>query len=116
MKPKILLGSALAAFSLCACNAKGSLDQSQVELVRVEGQQFEVRVARVPDMKDTWRLMIVRATIGLRVDPDEERMRAQNVAKPFMARTCKGAPYSQLIDKLQDDVNYYTVFTCGNPG
>ena len=39
-------------------------------------------------------------------------MRAQNVAKPFMERTCKGRPYEQIIDKLQDEVNYYTVFTC----
>ncbi len=114
MKPKILVGSAVAALVLGGCNAKGSLEGSQVELVRVEGQQYEVRVART-DMKDTWRLMIVRATVGLRVDPEEERMRARAVAKPYMERTCKGAPYSQLLDKLQDNVNYYTTFTCGTP-
>jgi hypothetical protein len=116
MKRNHHLASALVALALGGCHAKGSLEGSQVELVRVEGQQYEVRVARVPEMKDTWRLMIVRATIGLRVDPEEERMRAQAVAKPYMERTCKGAPYSQLLDKLQDNVNYYTTFTCGAPG
>jgi hypothetical protein len=115
MKPTILLRTVLAALILGACAAKGSLEGSQVEMVRVEGLQYEVRIART-DMKDTWRLMIVRATVSFGVDPELERMRAQNVAKPFMERTCKGAPYSQLIDKLQDDVNYYTVFTCAAPG
>ena len=54
----------------------------------------------------------MRGTLVVDADPELERMRAQNVAKPFMERTCKGRPYEQIIDKLQDEVNYYTVFTC----
>ena len=114
MRQRILLGTALLAAALGGCSPKGSLEGSQVELVRVEGRQYEVRVART-DMKDTWRLMIVRSTMVFNADPELERMRAQAVAKPFMERTCKGAPYSQLMDKLQDNVNYYTTFTCGTP-
>jgi hypothetical protein len=104
--------TAAMVLALGACQTKGTLDNSREELVRVEGRQYEVRIAKT-DMADTWRMLIVRATVGVfGVDPELERMRAQNVAKPFMERTCKGRPYSQIIDKLQDDVNYYTVFTC----
>ena len=105
--------SAAAAIGLAlgACGSKGTLENSREELVRVEGRQYEVRVAKT-DMADTWRILIVRATLVISPDPELERMRAQNVAKPFMERTCKGRPYSQIMDKLQDDVNYYTVFTC----
>ena len=105
--------SAFFAFAaLGACGSKGTLDNSRVELVRVEGRQYEVRIAKT-DMPDTWRMLIVRATLVIDSDPELERMRAINVARPFMERTCKGAPYSQIMDKLQDDVNYYTLFRCG---
>jgi hypothetical protein len=103
--------AAVIVLALGACGSKGTLDDSREELVRVEGRQYEVRVAKT-DMPDTWRILIVRATVVLGPDPELERMRAQNVAKPFMERTCKGRPYEQIMDKLQDDVNYYTVFTC----
>jgi hypothetical protein len=97
--------------ALGACGSKGTLENSREEQVRVEGRKYEVRVAKT-DMADTWRILIVRATIVIGPDAELERMRAQNVAKPFMERTCKGRPYSQIMDKLQDEVNYYVVFTC----
>ena len=97
--------------ALGACGSKGTLENSREEQVRVEGRLYEVRVAKT-DMADTWRILIVRGTLVVDADPELERMRAQNVAKPFMERTCKGRPYEQIIDKLQDEVNYYTVFTC----
>jgi hypothetical protein len=112
MKPTTCLSAAVALLALGGCVTKGTLENSREEFVRVEGQTYEARIAKT-DMKDTWRLLIVRATITLRgVDEEEERMRMQNVAKPFMDRTCKGRPYQQIIDKLQDGVNYYTLFTC----
>jgi hypothetical protein len=40
---------------------------------------------------------------------------ADLVAKPVMERTCKGRPYQQIVDKLEDDVHYYTVFRCAAP-
>jgi hypothetical protein len=104
--------AAVMVLMLSACQTKGTLDGSREELVRVEGRQYEVRVAKT-DMPDTWRILIVRATVGVfGVDAELERERAQNVARPFMDRTCKGRPYSQVIDKLQAEVNYYVVFTC----
>jgi len=106
------LATLFALAALAACETKGTLENSREELVRVEGRQYEVRIAKT-DMPDTWRMLIVRATIVLDADPEVERLRAQNVARPFMERTCKGAPYSQIMDKLQDDVNYFTLFRCG---
>ena len=114
MKPLLHACVTVALLVLAACNPKGTLEGSREEQVRVEGRTYEVRVAKT-DMADTWRLMIVRATVGLGVDPELERMRAQAVARPVMERTCKGRPYQPIIDKLQDDVNYYTVFKCGAP-
>jgi len=112
MKPTSRIWTTLALLTLVGCASKGTLENSREEQVRVEGQTYEVRVAKA-DMPETWRLLIVRATITLRgVDSDLARMQMQNVAKPFMDRTCKGRPYEQIIDKLQDDVNYYTLFTC----
>jgi hypothetical protein len=73
-----------------------------------------VRIART-DVPETWRLLVVRATMVLGADAELERERAQSVSKPFMERTCKGRPYRQIMDKLQDDVNYYTLFKCGAP-
>lgn len=108
---RLIAAAVVAVVTLGACGSKGTLENSRQELVRVEGRQYEVRVAKT-DIPDTWRILIVRATLVLSPDPELERMRAQDVAKPFMERTCKGRPYSQVIDKLQDDVNYYVVFTC----
>jgi hypothetical protein len=104
--------AAVMVLALGACGSKGTLDNSREEQVRVEGRLYEVRIAKT-DMADTWRMLIVRGTVAVfGADPELERMRAQNVAKPFMERTCQGRPYEQSMDKLQDDVNYYTVFTC----
>jgi hypothetical protein len=105
--------AAVMVVALGACADKGTLDNSREEQVRVEGRTYEVRVAK-SDMPNTWRLLVVRATIVIDPDPELERERAMNVAKPFMERTCKG-PYSQIMDKLQDNVNYYTLFKCGAP-
>ena len=109
------IAAALVALAaLGACGSKGTLDDSREERVRVEGRTYEVRIAKT-DMPNTWRMLIVRATVAIAPDPELERMRAENVAKPFMERTCKGRPFSQIMDKLQDNVNYYTLFKCGPP-
>lgn len=108
------LAAVLLLLALGACSPKGTLENSREEQVRIEGRRYEVRIAKT-DMSDTWRMMIVRATVVLGADAEVERERAQNVARPFMERTCKGRPYQQIMDKLQDDVNYYTLFKCGTP-
>jgi len=109
---RLIPAAVIAVVALGACQTKGTLENSREEQVRVEGLLYEVRIAKT-DMPDTWRMLIVRGTVAVfGADPELERMRAQNVARPFMERTCKGRPYEQIIDKLQDDVNYYTVFTC----
>jgi hypothetical protein len=81
----------LAAFMLAACYDKGTLEGSRVEYVRVEGRRFEVRVAPA-DVEGEFRMLVVRATIVIDPNPEAERSRASNVAKPFIERTCGGAP------------------------
>ena len=81
----------VAALTLSACSPKGTLENSHEELVRVEGRQYEVRIAKT-DMPDTWRLMVVRASVVLDAEPELERMRGQNVARPFIEHTCLQGP------------------------
>ena len=102
----------LALLVLSACATKGSLDKSSVETVRVDGRLFEVRIAPT-EADDEYRMMIVRATLVIEPDANLERERASTVARPFMARTCKGRPYKILEDRLVDRVNFYTRFRCG---
>jgi hypothetical protein len=102
----------IALIALSACATKGSLDNSSVETVRVEGRLFEVRIAPT-DAENEYRMMVVRATLVIEPDPERERERAWNVARPFMERTCKGRPYKVLENNLVDRVNFYTRFRCG---
>jgi hypothetical protein len=101
---------ALSAVGLGACAHKGSLADSSVRDVRVDGRLFEVRVAPT-DVANEYRLMVVRATVVIDPDPELERERAQGVARRIMAQTCKGQ-YKPLEDELVDQINYYTRFRC----
>lgn len=103
---------ALALLVLSACATKGSLNDSSVETVRVDGRLFEVRIAPT-EADNEYRMMIVRATLVIEPNAGLERERAWTVARPFMERTCKGRPYKVLEDRLVDRVNFYTRFRCG---
>lgn len=108
---KRLFPALCAVVTLAACNDKASLERSQVEIIRVEGRRYEVRVAPT-DVPDTYRLMIVRATLVVDPEPDTERSRAWNVARQIMDRTCKGRTYKIFEDNLVDNVNLFTRFRC----
>jgi hypothetical protein len=98
--------------AVSACASKGTLDNSSVEVVKVDGRRFEVRIAPT-EAPSEYRMMIVRATLVIEPAAELERERAWNVARPFMERTCKGRPYKVLEDRLVDRVNLYTRFRCG---
>ena len=100
----------LAVLVLAACTPKSSLERSQVEIMRVEGRRYEVRVAST-GVEGEWRLLIVRATLVVDPDPERERARNTNVAQTVMERTCKG-PYQVLEDNLVNDVNLHMRFRC----
>ena len=104
------LSAALAALVLAACTPKSSIDRSQVEIMRVEGRRYEVRVAST-GVEGEWRLLIVRATLVIDPDPERERTRNTNVAQTVMERTCKG-PFQVLEDNLVDNVNLHMRFRC----
>ena len=104
--------AALAALTLAACHDKGTLEGSRVEYVRVDGRRFEVRVAPA-DAEGEFRMLVVRATIVINPNPEAERSRAENVAKPFMERSCRGQSYKVLEDLLIDNVTLSLRFRCG---
>src|ERR1051325_12248352 len=105
------LARALLALGLAGCTPKGTLDNSRVEMVRVDGRRYEVRIAST-EVEGEYRLLIVRATIVINPDPQLESERNWNVAQPFMQRTCKG-PFVVLENHLADNVNLYIRFRCG---
>jgi hypothetical protein len=109
---QVVCAAVLAVLTLAACHDKGTLDRSRVEYVRVDGRRFEVRVARA-DAEGEFRMLVVRATIVLNPDPEVERSRAENVAKPFMERSCRGQSYTVLEDQLIDNVTLSLRFRCG---
>jgi hypothetical protein len=100
----------LLTLGLAACAHKGSLADSSVRNVRVDGRLFELRVAPT-GVPNEYRLMVVRATLVIDPDPELERERAQNVARPVMEQTCRRS-YKVLEDRLVDQINYYTRFRC----
>jgi hypothetical protein len=61
----------------------------------VDGRRFEVCVAPA-DVEGEFRMLVVRATIVLNPNAEAERSRAENVAKPFMTRSCGGQPCKVL--------------------
>jgi hypothetical protein len=107
----LALPLAVVAFALGACTPKGTLDRSQVEMVRVDGRRYEVRIAPA-EVEGEYRLLIVRATIVVNPDPQLEAERNWSVVQPFMQRTCRG-PFVVLENNLADKVNLYIRFRCG---
>ncbi|MGZ5909196.1 MAG: hypothetical protein ACXWLB_04930 [Reyranella sp.] len=101
----------LAVLMVAACHDKGTLEGSRVEYVRVDGRRFEVRVAPA-DAEGEFRMLVVRATIVLNPNAEAERSRAENVAKPFMTRSCGGQSYKVLEDLLIDSVTLSLRFRC----
>jgi hypothetical protein len=81
----------LVVFMVAACHDKGTLEGSRVEYVRVDGRRFEVRVAPA-DVEGEFRMLVVRATLVINPNAEAERSRAENLAKPFMTRSCGGQP------------------------
>jgi hypothetical protein len=94
-----------------ACYEKSSLDRSQVELVRIEGRQFEVRLTPTGNPNE-YRMLVIRATLVVNPDPELEASRAREVAERYMKQTCKGGPYQEEVSGVAGDLNFRTVFRC----
>jgi hypothetical protein len=100
-----------ASLFLSACAPKASLDDTQVEMVTVDGRKYEVRLGST-GTPDEYRMLIVRATLVINADDELEAQRAQNVYPRFIDRTCKGRPHQILSEGLSGEVNYYVLFRC----
>jgi hypothetical protein len=105
----ILVG--LAALSAAGCYQKGALEGTRVEVVKVEGRRFEVRVGPT-ETPNEYRMLIIRATMVVNPDPELEMTRAQEVADRFMKQTCKGRAYEEIVSGVESDINYRTLFRC----
>jgi hypothetical protein len=103
--------AAITVLTLAGCYQKSSLEGSQVEVVKVEGRRFEVRVTPTGTPNE-YRMLIIRATMVINADPELEMARAREVAERYMKQTCKGGPYEEILSGLEGDVNYRTLFRC----
>ncbi len=99
------------SLSLVACAQKASLDDTQVEMVTVDARKYEVRLGSTGTPGE-YRMLIVRATLVINADSENEAERAQNVYPRFIDRTCKGRPHEILSEGLSGQVNYYVLFRC----
>ena len=95
-----------ASLFLGACAPKASLDDTQVG-----GRKYEVRLGSTGTPGE-YRMLIVRATLVINADSENEAERAQNVYPRFIERTCKGRPHEILSEGLSGKVNYYVLFRC----
>ena len=59
----------IAVLTLAGCHQKISLEGSQVEVVKVEGRRFEVRV-ELTGTPNEYRMLIIRATMVINPDPE----------------------------------------------
>lgn len=100
-----------ASLFLAACAPKASLDDTQVEMVTVDGRKYEVRLGSTGTPNE-YRLLIVRGTLVINADSEMEAERAQNVYPRFIERTCKGRPHQIMSEGLSGGVNYYVLFRC----
>lgn len=99
------------SLSLVACAQKASLDDTQVEMVTVDARKYEVRLGSTGTPGE-YRMLIVRATLVINADSENEAERAQNVYPRFIERTCKGRPHKILSEGLSQEVNYFVLFRC----
>ncbi|MBP6766208.1 MAG: hypothetical protein KA171_00395 [Reyranella sp.] len=106
-----VLGGLPAVLLAAGCYDKSSLDRSQVELVRVDGRQFEVRLTSTGTPNE-YRMLVIRATLVINPDPELESARAREVAERYMKQTCKGRPYQEEVSGVERDINFRTVFRC----
>jgi hypothetical protein len=106
-----MLVLAVTATLTAACYDKATLEKSRTHVVTVEGRKFEVRVTPT-DVANEYRMLIVRATLVVRPDPERERERDSNVARQVMDRICRGQPYEVLEETLVDNVNLQSRFRC----
>ncbi|MSP77515.1 MAG: hypothetical protein EXR12_15430 [Rhodospirillaceae bacterium] len=114
MRKEIAVSLAVAlatSLSLVACAEKASLDDTQAEMVTVEGRKYEVRLGST-GTPDEYRMLIVRGTLVINADSELEAHRAQNVYPRFIERTCKGRPHQIMSEGLSGGVNYYVLFRC----
>lgn len=99
------------ALSIAACAPKASLDDTRAEMVTVDGRKYEVHLGSTGTPNE-YRMLIVRATLVINADSENEAERAQNVYPRFIERTCKGRPHEILSEGLSGEVNYYVLFRC----
>ena len=101
----------LVLLLLTGCYEKGTLERSQVEIVKVNGRRFEVRITPTGN-QDEWAMLIIRATMVIDPDPEREMSRAREVADRYMEQTCKRRNYQEVMSGLQGDINYRVLFRC----
>jgi hypothetical protein len=100
-----------AILSLAGCYQQGTLEGTHAEHITVNGRKLKVNVASTGTPNE-YRLLVVRETIGINVDPEIEAQRGQEAARRVMETICKGRASQVISEGLGQQVNWYTLFRC----
>ena len=107
------IGIALVAvLGLMACSEQQMpLSGSSAQYLTVEGKRIQVRVSPFGGPGE-YRLIAARDAIGVNLNDDNERRRAEYAANYYMKQTCAGRGYQVLEAGMLDTINYFARFKC----
>lgn len=105
--------SPFALFALAACMEQQSLDRTQSRFVTVEGRRMKVDLSATGQPQE-FDLLVVRDSIVVNPDPDNELERGKEAARRVMREVCnlrRLAPH--VVDaRLDHSINYHVRFRC----
>lgn len=111
MKIRTALLAVVATLLLAGCYQQGNLEGTHDEAITVNGRKLKVNV-KSTGTPNEYRLLAVRDTIGINVDPEVEAQRGQEAARRVMPTICKGKQITVISEGLGQQVNWYTLFRC----
>ena len=102
----------LGVCGLLACSQQQmALPGSRAQYLNVEGKRIQVRITPFGGPGE-YRLIAARDAIGINLEVENERERAEYAANYYMKQTCTGRGYQVLEAGMLDTINYFTRFKC----
>jgi hypothetical protein len=102
----------LGACSVLGCGEQQmALPGSRVQYLNGEGKRIQVRISPNGGPGE-YRLMAARDAIGVNLDVENERQRAEYAANYYMKQSCTGRGYQVLEAGMLDTINYFARFKC----
>jgi len=105
----------VALLGLCSTSAcsdqQVALPGSSAQYLNVEGKRIQVRISPYGGPGE-YRLVAARDAMGINLDAENERRRAEHAADYYMKQSCAGRGYQVLEAGMLDTINYFARFKC----